>query len=341
MMAIEDMHFQAKLKDICESVRIDGRFGFTHPDLQRNIVQKRQKAHKVAARSSLDTRLTHFLYRKYYANIPEGPTTEENENIVGLRDGFNSLLSKLTKSNPGKGYFEPKWKYEGVDEKGIHMVSKAGLTLWISDLKHIKSHQSRLATNTWVSVKFPKHCLFSEQGFYYVYGDKHFDLRPSSCVRMYFHIQAEGGPELLNALATTLNERGIPFHFKILSNSELYIRYDTAVLYFDRVDYHAVRKVADEARECCGHWFLPEVPLMTKRLGLGFSIAEEPYPQRRKNESFGLNRCRLIAEALLQSHQLGHRSARYRYQAVIRKFEKEGLDINRPYLNILSEDIYQ
>ena len=341
MTIIEDTNFRTKLKDICESVRIDGRFGFTHPDLQRDTLQKRQKAYRAATRSSLDTRLTHFLYRRYYANIPEDSEIETDENGRGLGDGFNPLLSILTKSNPGKGYFEPNWDYKGIDEKGAHIVSKAGLTLWIFDIKDIKPHEIPLASNTRVSVKFPKHCIFTEQGYYYVYGDRHYEFRPSSCVRMYFHIHAEGGPDLLNVLATALNRRDVPFHFKILSSSDLYIRYDTAVLYFDRIDYPTVRQAAAEVEECCGHWFLPEVPLMTKRLGLGLSIAEEPYPQRRKNDSFGLNRCRLIAEALLQAHQLGHRSSQQRLQAVIGRFEQEGIDINRPYLNVLSDDIYQ
>jgi hypothetical protein len=57
-------------------------------------------------------------------------------------------------------------------------------------------------------------------------------------------------------------------------------------------------------------------------------------------ESFGMNRCRIIANALLKTYFQGSDNPKNRMLAIIEQFAQLNLDIQRPYLNTKSEDIY-
>jgi hypothetical protein len=62
-------------------------------------------------------------------------------------------------------------------------------------------------------------------------------------VRIYFNLSPEGAVAVMSAITRQLNEIAITFNFKALYNPSNYKRYDSAVLYFDKSDYEAVRQV--------------------------------------------------------------------------------------------------
>jgi hypothetical protein len=86
-----------------------------------------------------------------------------------------------------------------------------------------------------------------------------------------------------------------------------------------------VRHVHEEIRG----YLRSGVPALTLRLAEGVAVAHDP----PGGSSFGLHRCRLIAEGLLRAHERGLRSLEDRLDAVIERFREAGVDPDRPYLS--------
>ena len=79
-----------------------------------------------------------------------------------------------------------------------------------------------------------------------------------------------------------------------------------------------------------------EVPAFTKSLAPGIGLAESP-----ANESFGLHRCHLIADGLVRSRTEGRTDTAGRLDCVLACWADARLDIERPYLNPGSQDVYE
>ena len=100
-------------------------------------------------------------------------------------------------------------------------------------------------------------------------------------------------------LTQQLNAISIGFRFKVLYNPGDYKRYDSGVLYFDKRDYQAVGEVLQLVYQQSD--FKSEVPLFTMQLLPGLGLAEEPDQKFGVHESFGMNRCQIVANGLLEA----------------------------------------
>ena len=74
-------------------------------------------------------------------------------------------------------------------------------------------------------------------------------------------------------------------------------------------------------------------PAFTLRLARGLALAENP----RNGESFGWDRCALVAEALVEKARAGQR---IELEGVARRFARRGLTLDRPYLEEGSQQEY-
>jgi hypothetical protein len=164
--------------------------------------------------------------------------------------------------------------------------------------------------------------------------------KPQQIVRIYFNLTPSGAVEVMRNLTQQLNAISIGFSFKVLYNPGDYKRYDSGVLYFDKRDYEAVSEVLQAVYQQKESHFKSEVPLFTKQLVPGLGLAEEPDQKFGVQESFGMNRCQIVANGLLEAWQQGDDSPQGRMQAILGQFSHLGIDLQRPYLNANSEDIY-
>jgi hypothetical protein len=87
-------------------------------------------------------------------------------------------------------------------------------------------------------------------------------------------------------------------------------------------------------------YFRPEIPLFTKFLAPGLGLAEEPTQKFTAQESFGMNRCQILANALLEAWQKGKNAVEERMKSIHQHFQDHSIDLQRPYLNPTSKDIY-
>jgi hypothetical protein len=164
--------------------------------------------------------------------------------------------------------------------------------------------------------------------------------QPEPIVRLYFNLSPSGAVALMSSLTTQLNAVAVPFHFKVLYNPSDYGRYDSGVLYFDKRDYSTIHSILQNLYLEHQNYFGSEVPLFTKLLAPGLGLAEEPSLKFAAQESFGMNRCQIVANGLLAAQQQGDDSPVNRIAKILEHFHEVGIDLQCPYLNPNSEDTY-
>ncbi|MDZ7966084.1 MAG: T3SS effector HopA1 family protein [Nostoc sp. DedSLP03] len=344
------------LQDIVQKIEIKSDFSIHHPDykpleLPSDAVERFQKMPTQMQQKYLSLQLRSFLYGIYYNGSMQStlaldgernglPLDLENNTVLGVDVGF---YKRLHESNFGEGYFDPGWSVLREERDGSLAVTKGGLRLHIERNKHLQAVEQAAIVGDYVAIRMPKNRV--QKGFYMAVGNAGFSriedvkIQPVT-VRIYINVTPEGAVALMGSLTQGLNELAIPFSFKVLYNPKEYQRYDSGVLYFDKRDYEVVKQVLKTIYQEHKLHFKSEIPLFTKQLALGLGLAEEPDQKFAVQESFGMNRCQIVANGLLEAWYQGDESIEERIQSILGQFSCLEIDLQRPYLNANSEDIY-
>lgn len=349
------------LQDIVSNLQIQSNFYISHPaykplELPVEMVARFQQIPLNLQNKYLSLQLQSFLYGIYY-NGSLRSTLAPEANSVGLPPHQNlenntflgidmEFYERLHQSNSGKGYFDPGWFVLRQESDGSLAVTKGGLTLHIErDSANADSFASRYlqpaeqsaSVGDLVAIRMPRNLV--QNGFYMAVSDVGSDISPHT-VRVYFNLSHEGAVAVMGSLTRQLNKTIIPFTFKVLYNPSDYERYDSGVLYFERSNYEVVRQVLRSVYAENQLYFRTEIPLFTKLLAPGLAIAEEPDCKFTAQESFGMNRCQIVANGLLEARQKGDESPESRMVCIRQHFSVLGINWQRSYLNANSEDIY-
>ncbi|MDV2996885.1 MAG: hypothetical protein N4J56_006590 [Chroococcidiopsis sp. SAG 2025] len=343
------------LKDIVHKIEIKSDFSIRHPDykpleLPAEAVTRFEKIPEQMQQKYLSLQLRNFLYGVYYNGSMKTalalggernglPLNLENNTVLGVDVGF---YERLHESNCGEGYFDSGWSVLREETDGSLAVTKEGLRLHIQQDKHLQPFQQTAALGDSVAIRMPKNQV--QNGFYIAVSNVGFSRLEdanshSVMVRIYFNLTPDGAVVVMGSLTQLLNEMMFPFCFKVLYNSKDYQRYDSGVLYFDKRNYDVVREGLQIVYQDESH-FKPDIPLFTKQLAPGLGLAEEPDQKFAQQESFGMNRCQIVANGLLEAWLQGDNSPEGRTKAIFGQFSRLGIDLHRPYLNTDSKDIY-
>ena len=344
---------QAVLEDIVNQVEIKSDFSIRHPDykpleLPEEAVTRFLKMPEQMQQKYLSLQLRSFLYGIYYSgsmrqalalDAEEGniPLDLENNTVLGVDLEF---YNRIHRSNSGKGYFEPGWSILKEEEDGSLVAKKGGLKLHIERDQHLQSAEQNAVVGDTVSIKMPKNCV--QNGFYVSVGNTRANLRQdaSVLVRIYFNLTPDGAVAVMDGLTQQLNQQNIPFDFKVLYNPQDYKRHDSGVLYFDKCNYQQIHKILQQVyREHQSH-FKAEVPLFTLQLAPGLALAEEPDRKFAERESFGMNRCQIVANGLLEAWYQDENLPNEKMRHIFEQFSLSNINSNYTYLNASSEDIY-
>ncbi len=148
-------------------------------------------------------------------------------------------------------------------------------------------------------------------------------------VRLYLNTSPHGAVCLVDQVTRHLPD-DMPYCLKLPVDLAGYQRTDATVLYlegsqFDRVhaELHAIYAKLEA-------FLYPETPPLTKKLGPGIGLAEDPI---EASESFGLHRCRLIAEGLLAAKRADQDDPAAIRDSIGNHLSKGGIDLARPHLN--------
>ncbi|BAY63047.1 hypothetical protein NIES22_31240 [Calothrix brevissima NIES-22] len=346
------------LFDIASNIQIESNFSIHHPNYQpfalpAKVADRFQQNSPDLQHKYLTLLLRNFLYGIYYNGYLQnilavnGDATQnlphqnlENSSALGIDGEF---YERLHNCNHGTGYFDPNWEVLRQEPDGSIAVIKGGLTLYIEPDCHLKPQSRKAKAGDLVAIWMPKNriqngCYLAVSNFGQLKQDNpDADLGTG---RIYFNITPFGAIALMDSLTMELNEAGIPFSFQVPYNPSAYERYDSGILYFEPHNYCAIREVLQTVYTEHESHFNPEIPLFTKYLAPGLGLAEEPIKKFAAQESFGMNRCQIVANGLLEAWQNGKNALDERMYAINRHFNRHLVDVQRPYLNPRSEDIY-
>lgn len=350
------LQLQTILQDITQDVEIKSRYCIQHPsykplELPSETVTRFEQLPIELQNKFLKVQLSNFLYGIYYNGAlktslapDQDDTSSIAKNLVAENNTFLNVdvafYARLHESNQGDGYYSYHWQVVKEEEDGALAVNKNGLTLHVERDVHLlsehKDAHKDVRVGDLVAVKLPKNLV--QNGFYMAVGNA--SQSHENITRAYFNLTPDGAVAVMESLTTQLNAINIPFSFKALYNPSDYIRHDSAVLYFNKNDYEAVHSVLARVYKLHYLHFEPEVPLFTKCIAPGLAIAEEPEQKFAEKESFGMNRCQIVANGLFEAWSKGDNSSESRMYHILEQFYSTGIKLQHPYLNVYSEDIY-
>ena len=274
--------------------------------------------------------LQNHLYGSFYCRgFAVVPSTERALPHVG----WTPFVQALSEANGGEGSRDPGWVVTDCAADGRIVVARDGLSLWVRPEDVVGES---LEPGASLSVIMPKELLRLSPGFYLALGNEEF-ASDDTIVRVYWHLRNGAAAGLVGGITRPLNDAGVPFRLKVLVDPDSYTRCDSGVLYVLRRDYARVAPTVASVRRSLGDGLRGPTPVFTKQLADGLGLAEEPPGSA---DSFGMHRCRLMAEALADAFAAGVTSGEGRLGAIEERFAGAELSFDKPYLNPDSSDEY-
>lgn len=340
---------QTSLQDIVNQVQIESHHYIKHPDykkdqLPESVISRFQQLPLEIQNKHLILELRNLLYSIYYnGSSKSAPDAEESNSAANQNLENNSLFGvdvafydRLHTSNKGTGYWSHDWQVVKEETDATLAVHKNGLTLHIERDTHLPPENQAVTVGNSVAIKMPKNLV--QNAFYMAMSNA--SASSQNLVRIYFNVTPDGAVSVMESLTTKLNAIPISFSFKALNNPSDYGRYDSAVLYFDKNNYEFVHPILERVYQENKSHFHEQIPLFTKLLAPGLACAEEPDQKFAEQESFGTNRCQIVAHGLLDAWLQGNNTPTGRMASILQNFSLRSIKLARPYLNPNSEDIY-
>ena len=279
----------------------------------------RRTATRATVREHLVASLQAHLYEHFYQ---PGVARAADETVdAGTPFGEMEFVERLSDANRGSGSWDGGWTRVGKSGDA-HLVERDGLRLLVRD------GDRRDETNRHVvSVRFPKELRGMSPGYYMALSDQ--PLAGSApLLRLYWNLLPAAAVGFMALATEMLNGERVGFKLKLVNDPVRYERCDNGVLYLRRTDFPRVRPLLETLRSRCDGAFATMVPALTKALAPGVGLAEDP----GGTESFGMHRCRLLAEGLVDAHEHGARAVRDRLVTVDARFRSAGLSLDSPHL---------
>lgn len=272
-----------------------------------------------------------ILYIKFYS---KGYTSPLSEDYFSSKSPLISNFTKaLSSSNSGSGSIEPDWKLVHKDGESW-IAEKNGLKLLVKKGDFFYSSRKASESKNSISLKFPKELMNSSPGHYLALGDRKLDAK--TIVRLYLNLDPGGAIRFMEMSTRALNSAQLPFNIKVINDPCKFTRTDAVVLYFAKDHYPEIFRLSCYVYRNLRKHFRQRIPIFTKFIFPGLGLAEDP----GKGESFGTNRCLLLARAIIECYKLRIKSISEKLSKVQEIFSDAGLSIDKPFLNPGSNDCY-
>lgn len=328
--------FEKELLPVLEAVKIGSPYSWSFLDqelthLESAEVNVSKKKSKTKPGKAVIRSIQARLYWHYYARGRDGRRTSVLEDMAHIRN--------LQDANMGTPSWEGKWKILRVESDGRLLVKNGMRYRRVFPGQYVVSEPiiGPPTVHTLLTLQIPTESMRFQNGYYYTMGEHLSDQNEDFFLtRLYFNVDAEDAPTLVRELTTQLNHFQVPFRLKLPSKPGSYGRADAAVLYIARRDYSITAQLLNDLFIKLKSILAKEIPMFCKILAPGVGLAEGP----KGGESFGMNRIRLVAKGLYDAYESGETSLDGRLSHVRKRFESNGLDWDRPYLNPNSMDCY-
>jgi hypothetical protein len=327
-----------QIRDVLNAVNIRSTTSFSwFGELSPNLSAAARRAMTASTmRDYLCYQLQARLYGDFYCKGAATPGGQQHYTL--RRTPITPFIEALSAANTGTGAREGGWSIKNVAEKAV-IVARDGLRVWVRR-EDIYAHAEDIPSPGQTRmVRFPKELLKLSPGFYLALGNEGLAFEQGRVlVRLYWNLRAEDAQRLIRGATQLLNDDRIPFRLKVVNDPAHYDRCDAGVLYFQRADFErvlpAVRRILVEL----GANLKKSTPVFTKALAPGLGLAEEP---AASGDSFGMDRCRILAEAIVRIHERVIAAATDQLDVVAEVFAENGISNATPYLNPGSSDGYR
>lgn len=275
------------------------------------------------------------LYRDFYCQGFASPRKQNRVLPMVPHDG--SFVGELSAANRGQGAWEAGWTLRSVEaDRSIIVEKQLAVGIPEQDVHHLVRGEQTPGAR--VLLRTTKESIRGAPGYYVAFGNVPFpDNETQELVRFYFNLKANGASRLIELISIQLNLIEIPFQLKVLENPGLYHRCDAGVLYVSKTQFDIVADVISRNYHQCVEYLKPGTPIFTKTLAQGLGLAEDP----PDHQSFGRNRCGLLAEAIVRAKEKKILSIEDRIDVVDQVFRESGISLQTPYLNSGSIDVYK
>ena len=320
-LSLDDSNFVNLIEDAIAKIQIKPDFTIVHPDYEPLTVSKSYRDY-LAQRSVkecdryLVNKLQQYLYAIFCGRLKPKSSIENSQNlstdghslqnkIVNDTNSWHKtkFFTRLTQCNHSKGYKDAGWLVVDGD-KQHWQVSKDGLTINIDLQEHFLDPNTKLQIGDMVSLVMPPNLI--ERGFYIAVGNAGSanNLQPAlECAieQLYFNVDAQTSLMLLDGLTRQLNERSIPFDFKIPYSENDFERIDAPVLEFLSGDLPKVKTIVKNIHSKNAANFQFKTPFFCQQLAPGLGLARKPRSASNiKWENYGYKHCSLIAQSILR-----------------------------------------
>lgn len=283
-------------------------------------------------RDFLRNAISRHLYQNFYCSGQ--PVRRTVRTPLARHAHAGEFIDELWAANQGNGFLDPGWhKVDEHDDSARVLVRKGSITL-AAEKARLEAHDGALAHDgrSMVALRLPKGILGRSPGFYLACGDtsgRMFDNQEDlHLVRLYWNLEPDGAAPFVRECTTRLNEAGVPFVAKVLTDRQRFERRDSAVLYVAREDLPGAYDALRETLAALARYMRPGTPALTLPLAAGLGLAEDP----GAGKSFGMHRCALIAEGAMRGQEHAPGELDRGFDVVAAVFAECGLDIDRPYL---------
>lgn len=334
-----------ELTRICQAVSIESANEFSFagrcaPELEPAT----QQLQMLAPTQNLSIlRLQYLLYLYCYCQRFTGKLADEPipSNWLGslLSEESQRLIQDLSESNTSRERWDSGWQISRIEPSGQILAHKYSTKRLFCPDQFLLEDGHGIAPQVGANIKvfLSKESRSLQPGFYYVFGETVTSQEDDyNLVRFYWNIQQAGVTTLIRCLTKALNRFQVPFRFKCLTNWSFFSRADAAVLYVNKRFYQITATLMADAYPQVEKYLKSDTPLFSKTLALGLGLAEDP----ENGESFGLNRCRILAEGIWNAYTQGLQTEQARLAEVIKQFSHYQITLAHPYLSPGSVDQY-
>lgn len=303
-----------------EEKRIYHQQAYYNPTTPPSFFGENKGPNSIESRQTFRQHIINTIYSNYYIR----PNQETQSRTPDL-----NFKEKLSAANQTETSYDYNWLVYHIDASGNIFAQKNGELRTLQTGQYVMADpKQKIAVNQWVHIIIKKEDPDIQPPFFYVYSQ---NIMPQQVelIRFYWNIKPEGAPELVREISSMFNKYRLPFMFKCLNDPSLYNRADCAVLYIEKKDAHLTFYLVGEIIRKLNAYMNEGIPMFSLPLGKGVSFAEDP----GKGESFGMQRSRIIADAILSAHENGIVEKKAREDYIFAFVEEQGLDLEAFFKN--------
>jgi hypothetical protein len=344
------------LVEITNHIQIDSsKFLIAHHNLSpfsiaENIIKKLRTISQEKQLLYFKSNLQKYLYKIYFQGLSSEIDASKNQTNKYILERIAAqyvdweFYEQLDNNNDGKGFFHPLYHVIKEEPDGNLLADFDTFLIQLNPTKHLPVEQQLAQVNDpinlWLCPSFMSRFRYRANGDYQ--GESQNRKNKASGAYIFLNFTTDAAISAMKSVTEYLNLNKVSFAFEVLHNPLNYGGYYSGWLSCNSIDYkdyiYPILKIVYLENKS---QFAPEVPIFTKMIAPGIGLGEHPTKlQFRPQQGFGQNRCEIVANALLEAHQNGDESPEARMQYITQHFERLEIDLERPYLNPGSEDVY-